>query len=69
VKIHRTMLEDVFLLLLDAVVAKQVYDDGRASHRPCFSLQFKKWTRFSHAEGTSLPSLVDVEIRGILTHT
>jgi hypothetical protein len=46
-----------------------VYDDGRASHRPCFSLQFKKWTRFSHAEGTSLPSLVDVEIRGILTHT
>jgi hypothetical protein len=41
---------------------------GVTFHVPCFTLQFKKWSHFIHAEGTALPSLVDVEIRGIPVH-
>jgi hypothetical protein len=67
-RIHNTMPEDFLLLLSDAVAMERVYNGGRAFHGPRFSLQFKKWSRFIHAEGTSFLSLVDVEIGGILVH-
>jgi hypothetical protein len=67
-KIHHTMPGDFLLLLPDVVAVELVYASSRPFHGPCFSLQFKKWLRFIHAEGTSLPSLVDVEIRGIPVH-
>jgi hypothetical protein len=66
--IHHTMPEDFLLMLSDEAMAVRLYDDGRPFHGPRFSLQFKKWLHFAHAEGFSLSSLVDIEIRGIPVH-
>jgi hypothetical protein len=67
-KIHHSMPEDFLLLLPDEETAERVFDGGKPLHGPWFSLQFKKWTRFVHATGISLPSLVDIKIRGIPAH-
>jgi hypothetical protein len=67
-KIHHTTPKDFLLMLPDKATALRVYDDSRPFHGPRFSLQFKKWSCFAHVEGLSLSSLVDIEIKGILTH-
>jgi hypothetical protein len=67
-KIHHSMSEDFLLLLPDEETTEWVFDGGKPLHGPWFSLQFKKWTRFVHVTEISLPSLVDIEIRGIPAH-
>jgi hypothetical protein len=66
--IHPTMPEDFLLLLPDEDAASKVFNDGKALRGPCFTLLFKKWSRFAHASTSSLSKLVDIEIRGIPEH-
>jgi hypothetical protein len=66
--IHQTMPEDFLLFLPDEEVAIRVLNEGRPFRGPMFSLVFKQWTRFTHASATSLPHLMDIEIRGISAH-
>jgi hypothetical protein len=66
--IHQTMPEDFLLFLPDEEVATRVLNEGRPFRGPMFLLVFKQWTRFTHASATSLPHLLDIEIRGIPAH-
>jgi hypothetical protein len=67
--IHQTMPEDFLPFLPDEEVAARVLNKGRPFRGPMFSLVFKQWTRFTHTSATSLPHLMDIEIRGIPLHS
>jgi hypothetical protein len=66
--IHQAMPEDFILFLPDERVASRVFNGGRIFRGPQFDLMFKRWTRCANAATTSLPALVNVEIRGIPAH-
>jgi hypothetical protein len=66
--IHKAWPEDFMLVFQDEDTAVRVFDNGRVLHCPDFELKFKKWSRFAHSTGVSLPVLVDVELCGIPAH-
>ncbi|XP_035820086.1 uncharacterized protein [Zea mays] len=66
--IQQATPEDFLLFLPDEHTATQILNEGRPFRGPGFSLNFKRWTRFSHASTTSMAALVDIEIRGIPAH-
>jgi hypothetical protein len=63
--IHQAMPEDFILFLPDERTASSVFNDGNIFRGPKFDLVFKRWTRCANAAATSLPTLINVEIRGI----
>jgi hypothetical protein len=67
-RIHRSNPEDFILFLPDEELAVRVFNGGRHFLAPGFSLKFKRWSRFIHATGGSLPLLANVELRGIPAH-
>lgn len=62
------MPEDFILFLPDERTASRVLNDGNIFRGPQFDLVFKRWTRCANAAATSLPTLINVEIRGIPAH-
>lgn len=64
--IHQTMPEDFLLILYDEDTATRVLNDGKALGGLCFTLLFKRWSRFTHASSSTLSRLVYIDIRGIL---
>jgi hypothetical protein len=66
--IHQAMPEDFILFLPDERTASRVFNDGSIFRGPQFDLVFKRWTRCANAAVTSLPTLINVEIRGIPAH-
>jgi hypothetical protein len=67
--IQHAMPEDFLLFLPDERTTTQNLNEGRPFRGPGFSLSFKRWTRFSHASTPSMSALVDIEIRGIPSHS
>jgi hypothetical protein len=41
---------------------------GLPFHGPGFTLYVKRWSRLTHANGASLPALIDAELLGIPAH-
>jgi hypothetical protein len=66
--IHQAMPEDFLLFLPDEDTATRVFNEGGVFRGPRFNLQFKRWSRFTHATTGALPFLVDVQIWGIPAH-
>jgi hypothetical protein len=66
--IHQAMPEDFILFLPDERTASRVFNGGSIFRGPQFDLVFKRWTRCANAVATSLPALINVEIRGIPAH-
>jgi hypothetical protein len=66
--IHQAMPEDFILFLPDERTTSRVFNDGSIFRGPQFDLVFKRWTRCANAAATSLPTLINVEIRGIPAH-
>ena len=58
--IQQATPEDFLLFLPDEHTATQILNEGRPFRGPGFSLNFKRWTRFSHASTTSMAALVDI---------
>ncbi|CAD6204738.1 unnamed protein product [Miscanthus lutarioriparius] len=65
---HSLSREDGLLILPDEASAVRVYNEGRPLHLPLFTLFFRRWFRFKGASAVVLPSLVDIELRGIPAH-
>jgi hypothetical protein len=66
--IHRTLPEDFLVFFPDEDTVSRVLNGGKIFRGPQFDLVFKRWTRCANASTTSLPVLLDVEIRGIPAH-
>jgi hypothetical protein len=66
--IHQAMPEDFLLFLPNEDTATRVFNEGKVFRGPRFNLQFKRWSRFTHATAGALPFLVDVQIWGIPAH-
>jgi hypothetical protein len=66
--IHRAMPEDFLLFLPDEDTVSRVFNGGRIFRGPQFDLVFERWTCCANASTSTLPALVDVEIRGIPAH-
>lgn len=66
--VHKSWPEDFLMIFPDEAMASRAYNNGELYHAPRFSLKFRRWTRFAHATGDSLPTLVEVVLRGIPAH-
>lgn len=60
--------EDFLLLLPDWGIAERVYNGGLPLQGPGFTLLFKQWSRFAHADAVVLPDYVEGEITGVPAH-
>jgi hypothetical protein len=60
--------EDFIAFLPDCATADRVYNAGAAMHDPGFSVFFQRWTRVAHGLAATLPTFVELEIRGIPAH-
>jgi len=65
---HQLSRDDGLLVLPDEPTAIRVYNEGRPLLLSPFTLYFRRWSRFKNASAVVLPSLVDVELRGIPAH-
>jgi hypothetical protein len=66
--IMNAAVEDFLLTLPDRRAADRVLNEGRPLYGPGFTLLFRRWSRFAHAEGAVLQSLIEVELWGIPVH-
>lgn len=56
------------MVLPDEVTTSLIYNNGQPLKIPPFTLCFRRWSRFRNSTAMILPSLVDVELRGIPAH-
>lgn len=60
--------DDFLLVLPDCDVAETVFNRGQPLHGLGVSLYIKWWSQLPHADGASLPAVIDLELHGIPAH-
>jgi hypothetical protein len=59
---------DYLLILANEEVARRVYNEGHPLQVPPFTVLLRWWSRFKNAAEIALPSIIDVELRGVPPH-
>lgn len=65
---HQFSETDLLLVLPDEATVVRMFNGGRPFQLPPVTLHFRRWSWFMKATGITLPTLIEIELKGIPTH-